>query len=125
MKKILGHALWAAIAIAAAFFLVGIAIDNGEPVNSFWLVLAAVCTYLVGFRFYAKFIAVKVMALNDQRATPAERLCDGLDFEPTNKWIVFGDHFAAIAGPGPRLVPRWPRNSVIFRARSGSSSAAC
>src|ERR1035441_8400798 len=105
MKKILGHALWAAIAIAAAFFLVGIAIDNGEPVNSFWLVLAAVCTYLVGFRFYAKFIAVKVMALNDQRATPAERLRDGHDFEPTNKWIVFGHHFAAIAGPGPLVGP--------------------
>ena len=105
MKKILGHALWAAIAIAAAFFLAGIAIDNGEPVNSFWLVLAAVCTYLVGFRFYAKFIAVKVMALNDQRATPAERLRDGLDFEPTNKWIVFGHHFAAIAGPGPLVGP--------------------
>ena len=105
MKKILGHALWAAIAIAAAFFLAGIAIDNGQPVNSFWLVLAAVCTYLVGFRFYAKFIAVKVMALNDQRATPAERLRDGLDFEPTNKWIVFGHHFAAIAGPGPLVGP--------------------
>ena len=105
MKKILGHALWAAIAIAAAFFLAGIAVDNGEPVNSFWLVLAAVCTYLVGFRFYAKFIAVKVMVLNDQRATPAERLRDGLDFEPTNKWIVFGHHFAAIAGPGPLVGP--------------------
>src|ERR1700693_1691463 len=105
MKKIIGHALWAALAIAAAFFLAGIAIDNGEPVNSFWLVLAAVCTYLVGFRFYAKFIAVKVMVLNDQRATPAERLRDGLDFEPTNKWIVFGHHFAAIAGPGPLVGP--------------------
>ena len=105
MKKILGHALWAAIAIAAAFFLAGIAIDNGEPVNSFWLVLAAVCTYLMGFRFYAKFIAVKVMVLDDQRATPAERLRDGHDFEPTNKWIVFGHHFAAIAGPGPLVGP--------------------
>ena len=105
MKKIAGHALWALISVAAAFFLAGIAIDRGEPVNSFWLVLAAVCTYLVGFRFYAKFIAAKVMALNDQRATPAERLRDGLDFEPTNKWIVFGHHFAAIAGPGPLVGP--------------------
>ena len=85
MNKILGHALWAAISIAAAFFLAGIAINRGEPVNSFWLVLAAVCTYLVGFRFYAKFIAVRVMMLDDRRATPAERLRDGLDFEPTNK----------------------------------------
>src|ERR1700746_1832980 len=105
MNKIVGHIVWGAVSIAAAFFLAGIAIDRGEPVNSFWLVLAAVCTYLVGFRFYAKFIAVKVMALNDQRATPAERLRDGLDFELTNKWIVFGHHFAAIAGPGPLVGP--------------------
>ncbi len=105
MKRTLGHALWALISVAAAFFLAGIAINRGEPINSFWLVLAAVCTYLVGFRFYAKFIAAKVMALNDQRATPAERLRDGLDFEPTNKWIVFGHHFAAIAGPGPLVGP--------------------
>ena len=105
MKKTLGHALWALISVGAAFFLAGIAINRGEPINSFWLVLAAVCTYLVGFRFYAKFIAAKVMALNDKRATPAERLRDGLDFEPTNKWIVFGHHFAAIAGPGPLVGP--------------------
>ena len=105
MKKILGHGMWALISVAAAFFIGGIAIDRGEPVNSFWLVLAAGCTYLIGFRFYAKFIAAKVMALNDQRATPAERLRDGLDFEPTNKWIVFGHHFAAIAGPGPLVGP--------------------
>src|SRR6202049_4296731 len=105
MKKMLGHVLWAAVAVAAAFFLAGIAINNGEPVNSFWLVLAAVCTYVVGFRFYAKFIAARVMALNDKRATPAERMRDGLDYEPTNKWIVFGHHFAAIAGPGPLVGP--------------------
>ena len=105
MKKLAGHLAWAVISIGAAFFLAGIAVQRGEPVNSFWLVLAAVCTYLVGFRFYAKFIAAKVMALNDRRATPAERLRDGLDFEPTNKWIVFGHHFAAIAGPGPLVGP--------------------
>src|ERR1051326_1438095 len=105
MKKILGHGIWALVSVAAAFFIGGIAIDRGEPVNSFWLVLAAVCTYLIGFRFYAKFIAAKVMALNDQRAPPADPLRDGLDFEPTNKWIVFGHHFAAIAGPGPLVGP--------------------
>ncbi|MBV9507030.1 MAG: carbon starvation protein A [Acidobacteriia bacterium] len=70
-----------------------------------WLVIGAACTYAVGYRFYAKFIAARVMALNDKRATPAERLRDGLDFEPTNKWIVFGHHFAAIAGPGPLVGP--------------------
>src|SRR5882757_3618424 len=105
MKKILGHGFWALISVAAAFFVAGIAMDRGEPVNSFWLVLAAACTYIVGFRFYAGFIAAKVMALDNKRATPAERLRDGLDYEPTNKWIVFGHHFAAIAGPGPLVGP--------------------
>jgi carbon starvation protein len=105
MKRIAGHVVWALVSVAAAFFLAGIAIDRGEPVNSFWLVLAAACTYALGFRFYAKFIAAKVMALDDTRATPAERLRDGHDYEPTNKWIVFGHHFAAIAGPGPLVGP--------------------
>jgi carbon starvation protein len=105
MKKIAGRILWAVISVAAAFFLAGVAYDRGEPVNSFWIVLAAACTFLVGYRFYARFIAAKVMALNDQRATPAERLRDGRDFEPTNKWILFGHHFAAIAGPGPLVGP--------------------
>ncbi len=105
MRKILGHLLWAAVSVAAAFCLGTIALSRGEPINSIWLVLAAVSTYLVGFRFYAKFIAAKVMALNDQRATPAERLRNGHDFEPTNKWILFGHHFAAIAGPGPLVGP--------------------
>ncbi len=105
MRKILGHALWAAISILGAFALAGIALNRGEPVNSVWLVVAAVCTYLVGFRFYAKFIGVRVMGLNNDRATPAERLRNGHDFEPTNKWILFGHHFAAIAGPGPLVGP--------------------
>src|ERR1700687_596192 len=105
LKKILGYLMWAAVAIAAAFCLGAIALNRGEHINSTWLVLAAACTYMVGFRFYAKFIAAKVMVLNDQRATPAERLRDGHDFEPTNKWIVFGHHFAAIAGPGPLVGP--------------------
>src|SRR5579859_671963 len=105
MKKIAGRIVWALVSVAAAFFLAAIAVDRGEPMNSFWIVLAAACTYLVGFRFYAKFIAAKVMALDDKRATPAERLRDGHDFEPTNKWILFGHHFAAIAGPGPLVGP--------------------
>lgn len=105
MNKLLGHAIWALLAIGAAGALGGIALNRGEPVNSLWLIVAAVCTYLIGYRFYAKFIAVKVMMLDDQRATPAERLRDGHDYEPTNKWIVFGHHFAAIAGPGPLVGP--------------------
>src|SRR5712691_3609882 len=105
MKKILGHVLWAAIAVLAALCLAAIALSRDEHINSFWLVVASVCTYLVGFRFYAKFLSSRVMGLDDKRATPAERLRDGHDFEPTNKWIVFGHHFAAIAGPGPLVGP--------------------
>jgi carbon starvation protein len=105
MHKILGFLLWGAVAILAAISLGAIAIFRGEHIDSIWLVLAAVCTYALGFRFYAKFIAARVMALNDKRATPAERLHNGHDFEPTNKWILFGHHFAAIAGPGPLVGP--------------------
>lgn len=105
MKRILGHAAWGLVALLAAVCLAMIAMDRGEPVNSIWLVVAAACTYLIGYRFYAKFIAARVMALNDERATPAERLRNGHDFEPTNKWILFGHHFAAIAGPGPLVGP--------------------
>jgi len=105
MGRILGRLLWAAISLAAAFSLGAVAESRGEPVNSTWLVIASVCTYLVGYRFYARFVAARVMALDDTRATPAERLRDGHDFEPTNKWIVFGHHFAAIAGPGPLVGP--------------------
>src|ERR1700678_1700306 len=93
------------MAFAAAYFLGGIALNRGEHINSIWLVLAAACTYALGYRLYAKFIAARVMALNDKRATPAERLRDGHDYEPTNKWILFGHHFAAIAGPGPLVGP--------------------
>src|ERR1700726_467369 len=105
MKKILGHLLWGAISILAAFCLAAIALDRNEHINSFWLVVASACTYLVGFRFYARFLSTRVMALDDKRATPAERLRDGHDYEPTNKSIVFGHHFAAIAGPGPLVGP--------------------
>lgn len=105
MNKVLGHLLWAAISVLGAFCLAGIALNRDEPINSIWLVVAAACTYLVGYRFYAGFIAANVMKLDDNRATPAERLRNGHDFEPTNKWIVFGHHFAAIAGPGPLVGP--------------------
>jgi carbon starvation protein len=105
MKNISGQIVWALIALLGAGALSGIAVSRGEHVNSMWLVVASTCIYLTGYRFYAKFIAAKVMALNDQRATPGERLRDGHDFEPTNKWIVFGHHFAAIAGPGPLVGP--------------------
>ncbi len=97
--------LWAATAVGAAVCLGVIAGNHGESVNSLWLVGAAACIFAIGFRFYAKFIAARVMALDDARATPAVRLRDGHDFEPTNKWILLGHHFAAIAGPGPLVGP--------------------
>src|SRR5579883_3019621 len=105
MRRHFATLLWALVSVLAAIAIGMIASARHEPVNSLWLVAAAACTFLIGFRFYAKFIAVKAMALNNHRATPAERLRDGLDFEPTNKWILFGHHFAAIAGPGPLVGP--------------------
>jgi carbon starvation protein len=105
MPTSLGRIVWSLVALAAAVSMGAIAQSQGEPVNSTWLVVAAICTYLIGFRFYAGFVAAKVMVLDNRRATPAERLRDGHDFEPTNKWIVFGHHFAAIAGPGPLVGP--------------------
>jgi carbon starvation protein len=103
--KLLAHLFWAAVAAAAAFCLGAIAFYRGEHINSIWLVLAAACSYATGYRFYSRFLAARVLALDDRRATPAERLRDGQDFEPTNKWILFGHHFAAIAGPGPLVGP--------------------
>ncbi len=97
--------LWLAIAATGAFALGAIALHRGEHISSLWLVAAAACTYSVAYRFYGKFLAARVVVLDNRRATPAERLRNGHDFEPTNKWIVFGHHFAAIAGPGPLVGP--------------------
>src|SRR6184192_1168075 len=105
MKSRLQAPIWIAIAALGAMALATIALHRGEQINALWLVTAAICTYSLGYRFYSKFIAAKVLALDAQRATPAERLENGRDFVPTNKWVVFGHHFAAIAGPGPLVGP--------------------
>src|SRR4051812_30804781 len=97
--------LWMLVAGLAAVAMGTIAMRRGEPISALWLVTAAICSYAVGFRFYSKFISAKVLLLDDTRATPAERLENGRDFVRTNKWVVFGHHFAAIAGPGPLLGP--------------------
>ncbi|MBM3791721.1 MAG: carbon starvation protein A, partial [Acidobacteria bacterium] len=97
--------IWVGISFLGAGSLGAIALYRDEPINAMWLIVAAVCVYLVGYRFYSKFIALRVMELDDRRATPAERLEDGRDFVPTNKWVVMGHHFAAIAGPGPLVGP--------------------
>jgi carbon starvation protein len=105
MKRVLTILLWVAIAVAGGGALAAIAFERREPLNATWFVVAAVCTYLVAYRFYSKFLAAKVLVLDDTRATPAERLEDGRDFVPTNKWVLLGHHFAAIAGPGPLVGP--------------------
>src|SRR5947208_14148999 len=97
--------VWASIAALGAVALGVIATMRGEPINAVWLVAAAACIYALGYRFYSRFLASRVLELDDQRATPAERLEDGRDFVPTNKWVVFGHHFAAIAGLGPLVGP--------------------
>src|SRR5580692_1533857 len=105
MKPLLKTILWIAITLAGAGALAAIAFERREPLNAVWFVVASVCTYLVAYRFYSAFLAAKVFALDDSRATPAERLEDGRDFVPTNKWVLLGHHFAAIAGPGPLVGP--------------------
>ena len=97
--------VWAGIAALGAFAFAGIALNRNEPVSAAWLVTAAICVYLIAYRFYSKFIATKVLQLDDTRLTPAERHNDGLDYVPTNKYVVFGHHFAAIAGAGPLVGP--------------------
>lgn len=97
--------LWGlVVALGTSAFAV-LALSQGETVNALWLVVAAVCTYSIAYRFYARFVAQRVMELNDRRLTPAERHNDGLDYVPTHKWVLFGHHFAAIAGAGPLVGP--------------------
>jgi carbon starvation protein len=105
MPKGLRALIWIAVSVLGAFAIATIALTRGESINAMWLVIAAVCTYAIGYRFYSSFIAAQVLALDPLRATPAERLENGRDFCRTNKWVVFGHHFAAIAGPGPLLGP--------------------
>src|SRR5216117_2901286 len=105
MNKSVKYVIWLAIALLGAWAYIVLATRRGEPVNSVYLLIAALCSYAIGFRFYSKWIAARVLALNDRRATPCEVHDDGKDFVKTNKWIVFGHHFAAISGPGPLVGP--------------------
>src|ERR1700720_12959 len=105
MNKTLAVLGWGTVAVLGALAVGTVAMHRGEPINALWLVAAATCCYALGYRFYSKFIAVKILALDGLRATPAERLENGRDFLVTNKWVVFGHHFAAIAGPGPLVGP--------------------
>jgi carbon starvation protein len=105
VKKSVSLLVWLGVALLGAFGYWTIATQRAEPVNSGFILIAALCTYAIGYRFYSKWIAAKVLALDDRRATPCEVHEDGKDFVKTNKWIVFGHHFAAISGPGPLVGP--------------------
>src|SRR2546430_735066 len=97
--------LWGAVALLGASAYAILALHRGEQISSAYLLLAALCSYAIGYRFYSKWIAARVLALDERRATPCEVHDDGRDFVKTNKWIVFGHHFAAISGPGPLVGP--------------------
>jgi len=99
------RAIWLVVALLGAAAVGGIALNRGETLNALWFITAALCVYAIAYRFYAAWIAATVLGIDETRATPAERLSNGRDFIPTHRWIVFGHHFAAIAGPGPLIGP--------------------
>ncbi|SDA76213.1 MULTISPECIES: carbon starvation CstA family protein [unclassified Janthinobacterium] len=105
MNRIFKQLGWAALALAGAGSLGVVALQRGEPISAIWIVIAAVCVYLIAYRFYSLFIADKVLGLDPRRMTPAFQHNDGLDHVPTNKYVLFGHHFAAIAGAGPLVGP--------------------
>jgi carbon starvation protein len=105
MRGLLAKIFWLIVAGSGAWAYATLALHHGEQLNSSYILLAALCSYAIGYRFYSKWIAARVLMLNDRRATPCEIHDDGRDFVRTNKWIVFGHHFAAISGPGPLVGP--------------------
>src|SRR5258706_4030627 len=105
MRKSLAAFWWLIVALLGAWAYVTLALHRGEHINSAYILVAALATYAIGYRFYSKWIATRVLMLNDRRATPCEVHDDGKDCCKTNKWIVFGHHFAAISGPGPLVGP--------------------
>jgi len=105
MNRFTSVLLWGAIATLGAAAVGVLAISRGESISAAWLLIAALCSYAIGYRFYSKFLATKVFGLDDRRATPAERHNNGRDFVPTNRWVLYGHHFAAIAGAGPLVGP--------------------
>ncbi|WP_338556161.1 carbon starvation CstA family protein [Erwinia sp. E_sp_B04_7] len=105
MKNVKTGVIWSAVALIGAGAFAMLALNRGEHVNALWLVVAAVACYSIAYRFYSLFIARNIFELDDRRRTPAELNNDGLDYVPTNKWVLFGHHFAAIAGAGPLVGP--------------------
>jgi carbon starvation protein len=103
--SVLKRLSWFGVALIGAYALGGIALHRGETINALWIIVAAVCVYALGYRFYSAWVAARVLSVDATRATPAQRLNNGRDYVPTHRWIVFGHHFAAIAGPGPLIGP--------------------
>ena len=97
--------IWLAVAALGTGAIAVLALSRGEQVSALWIIVAGLCALSISYRFYSKWLATKVLVLNDERATPAVVQNDGKDFVPTNRWMVFGHHFAAIAGPGPLVGP--------------------
>ena len=95
--------VWTAVSVLGAFALAMVAIVRGEHVSALWMVVAAIAVYLIAYRYYSLFLARTVLQLDADRPTPAHRHNDGLDYVPTNKYVLFGHHFAAIAGSSARL----------------------
>lgn len=104
-KKIFKHIPWVILGIIGAFCLAVVALRRGEHISALWIVVASVSVYLVAYRYYSLYIAQKVMKLDPTRATPAVINNDGLNYVPTNRYVLFGHHFAAIAGAGPLVGP--------------------
>src|SRR5690242_21022099 len=119
MSRLASLLVWGGISTPGAAAFGVLALSRGETVNSAWLLTAATCSYAIGLRFYNKFLATRVFGLDDRRATPAERYNNGRDFVPTNKWVLYGHHFAAIAGAGRWWDPCWRRSSGSSPARCG------
>jgi len=105
MQMIRRHVLWFVVAVVGAFALGTVALSRGESINALWIVVAAICVYLIAYRYYSLFIASKVLGVDPGRKTPAHRHNDGLDYVPTDRNVLFGHHFAAIAGAGPLVGP--------------------
>src|SRR5918999_597859 len=105
MSSVLSVVAWIGIAVVGAAAFGVLALSRGETISAGWLVVAGVCTYLVAYRFYSRYLAYTVFGLDDRRATPAERLENGRDFVPTSRWVLFGHHFSAISGAGPLVGP--------------------
>src|SRR5262252_6982940 len=105
MKNLLSRLAWALVATLGAGALGYAAASRGEPVNALWLIVASLCVFAIAWRFHSAWLAAKVLTLDDERRTPAVEHADGKDFVPTHKWVTFGHHFAAIAGPGPLVGP--------------------